>query len=490
MKMQKSERIRGKGRNAVRMAAVLGAALILAWCEPMVGRAEPTGTVKPRSVNIRKEPNQDSEVIGSTTGGKEISIKGKVDVSGVTWYQVYVQGDTLGYVRADMVEQKGDENIPTVSAPSADSGQETPSEEAGEQDTAQAGESESSASGGAQVQVQEEMEKQYASIKVASAKVRPDPSTSNNPVESIPSGTQVVVSGKSEGTDSKTWYYVTFTGANGSEKTGYIRSDLLELGEMLPVEEPPVEETPVEEPEEPEEPAPSDDYMVGTETDSEGEQVWYIYDNVTGQKQKLVPLLEASYANALGNNEDTGAIVKQRIVIVALAVLLAVAVIAIIVMAFKLRDAYYEDFEDDEEDEEEDEEPADRRSARRERENNGEERQPRRKSADEEERGPRKRAEDEEERRPRKRVDDEEERRPRKRGEDEEERRPRRREDAEPASRAKSDRTDRRHREISYEEPDAKETARPAKGRKAKNFLLDDDEFEFEFLNMDDKDLK
>lgn len=479
MKMQKSKRIRGKGRHAVRMAAVLGAAFVLIWSDPMVSCAEPTGTVKPSSVNIRKEPSQDSEVIGSTTGGKEISIRGKVDVSGVTWYQVYVQGDTLGYVRADMVEQKGDEDIPTVSAPSADGGQETSSEGAGEQDAAQAGESEPSASGGAQVQAQEEMEKQYASIKVASAKVRPDPSTSNNPVESIPSGTQVVVSGKSEGTDSKTWYYVTFTGANGSEKTGYVRSDLLELGEMLPVEEaPPEEETPVEEPEEPE-PEQNNDYAVGTETDSEGEQVWYIYDNVTGQKQRLVPLLEASYANALGNDEDTGSIVKQRIVIVALAVLLAVAVIAIIVMAFKLRDAYYEDYEDDEEDEDEEEDSSDRRSARRERENNGEERQPRRKSADEEER------------RPRKRGEDEEERRPRKRGEDEEERWPRRREDAEPASRAKSDRTDRRRREVSYEEePDAKETVKPAKGRKAKNFLLDDDEFEFEFLNMDDKDLK
>lgn len=477
MKMQKSERIRGRGRHAVRMAAVLGAAFILIWCDPMVSRAEATGTVKPSSVNIRKEPSQDSEVIGSTTGGKEISIRGKVDASGVTWYQVYVQGDTLGYVRADMVEKKGDEEIPTVSAPSAGGEQEASSEGAGEQDTAQAGGSESPASGGAQVQAQEEMEKQYASVKVASAKVRPDPSTSNNPVESIASGTQVVVSGKSEGTDSKTWYYVTFTGANGSEKTGYIRSDLLELGEMLPVEEPPVEEPPVEEPEEPE-PVPNNDYELKIETDAEGQQVWYICDNVTEQKQKLVPLLEASYANALGNDEDTGAIVKQRIVIVVLAVLLALAVIAIIIMAFKLRDAYYEDYEDEEEDEDDEEESSGRRSARRERENETEGRQPRRQSADEEERRPRKRGEDGEERRSR-------------RSEDEEGRRPRKREDADPASRAKSDRTERKRREASYEEEtDARETVKPAKGRKAKNFLLDDDEFEFEFLNMDDKDLK
>ncbi len=465
MKTRKNERIGGRGRHAMRAFAVLGAALFLMWCDPMVSRAEATGTVIPSSVNIRKEPVPDSEVIGSTTGGKEITIRGKVDASGYTWYQVYVQGDTLGYVRADMVEQKGDGDIPTVSAPSSGEGTEASSEGGDDQDAAEpAGGEIPASSGGAQVQAQEVMDKQYATIKVASAKVRPDPSTSNNPVESIPSGTQVVISGKSQGSDSKTWYYVTFTGANGSEKTGYIRSDLLELGEMLPVEEPPVEEPPAEEPEEPE-PVQNSDYELGMETDAEGQQVWYIYDHVTNQQQPLVPLLEASYAKMLENTDDTDAIVKQRIVIVVLAVLLAVFVITVIVMAFKLRDAYYEDYEDeDEEDEEEDSES--RKSARREREKEPQERQVRRRDEDEEERRPRRREEGEE-------------------------RKPRRRDDAEPAARGKSDRPERKRREVSYkEEPDVEEAVRPAKTRKAKNFLLDDDEFEFEFLNMDDKDLK
>ena len=49
----------------------------------------------------------------------------------------------------------------------------------------------------------------------------------------------------------------------------------------------------------------------------------------------------------------------------------------------------------------------------------------------------------------------------------------------------------RRESEVTYrEESDGEENIRPARARKAKNFLLDDDEFEFEFLNMDDKDLK
>lgn len=464
MKMRKNEWRSKRGRHAMRTFAVLGAALILMWCDPMVSRAEATGTVIPSSVNIRKEPAPDSEVIGSTNGGKEITIAGQVNASGYNWYQVYVQGDTMGYIRADMVDP-GEGDIPTITASTSGDAAGTSEGGTSNADTAAGGTEAPASSAGAQVQAQEEMEKQYATIKVASAKVRPDPSTSNNPVESIPSGTQVVISGKSEGTDSKTWYYVTFTGANGSEKTGYIRSDLLELGDMLPVEEEPPVEEPQEEPEEPEV-TPNTDYELRIETDSEGEEVWYICDHVTGNKQKLVPLLQASYDNMLDNTEDTGAIVKQRIVIVVLAVLLAAALIAVVIMAFKLRDAYYEDYEDDEDDEDEEEEPENRRAARREREKETQERQPRRRDADEEERKPRRREEGEE-------------------------RKPRRREDAEPAARAKSDRPERKRREVSYEEePDVEEAVKPVKTRKAKNFLLDDDEFEFEFLNMDDKDLK
>lgn len=437
MKIRKSERIRGI--HVCRAVAIFGAAVLLAWCNPMVSLAEATGTVLPNSVNIRKQPDQGSAVIGSSTVGKEISIRGKVDVSGITWYQVYVDANTMGYVRADMIEKKGDGDIPTVSV-SAES------QEAQASESVDAGGQEPAASeGGAQVEAQEAMDLQYGSTKVQ-AKVRPDPSTSKNPVDSLAPGTQVVVSGKSEGSDSKTWYFVTFTASNGSERTGYIRSDLLELGEMLPVEEEPAEE-PAEEPEEPAA-APRNDYELKIETTSDGEEAWYIYDNVTGQKQKLVPLLESSYSQSLDDGDETKSIVKQRIVIVVLAVLLAILAVVVVIMAFKLRDAYYEDYEDDEEDEEEDETPNERPAARR---------------AAERERGSDRRAPAEEVRRPRRREE----------------------------AGAGADRQERRQREVTYrEEPDTEAAVRPARTRKAKNFLLDDDEFEFEFLNMDDKDLK
>lgn len=440
---------------------VLLAALLLLWGNPIISRAEAKGVVIPNSVNIRKTPEQGSEVIGSSTAGKEIDIRGQVESGGILWYQVYINADTMGYVRADMIEKKGDGSIPTVSV-SAGGTAEQPADEAGEA----GGETPSQptvSEGGAQVEAQEAMDLQYATTNVQ-AKVRPDPSTSNPHVDSLTPGTQVVVSGKSVGSDSKTWYYVTFTGSNGSERTGYIRSDLLDLGEMLPVEAPP-EETPAEAPEEPVE-SVRNDYELKIETDAEGVATWFLYDNIKGEKQALLPLLESTPSQSVDDEKGTGAIVKQRIAIVVLAVLLVALAITVVILAFKLRDTYYED--DDEEEEEE------RRPARRDSAERDERRSARRESVGKESDGSR-------------RTAGSEERSTRRRtaasgGE------PRRRE----GQSREGDRQEsrRREREVSYEEDASAEAVKPASRRKAKNFLLDDDEFEFEFLNMDDKDLK
>lgn len=446
-----------------RRIALLAAALLLLWGNPIVSRAEAKGIVIPNSVNIRKIPEQGSEVIGSSTAGKEIDIRGQVESGGIVWYQVYIDANTLGYVRADMIEKKGDETIPTVSATTADNADQSAGDGA---DNGQETSSQPTASeNGAKVEAQESVDPQYATTKVQS-KVRPDPSTSNPHVDSLTPGTQVVVRGKSEGSDSKTWYYVTYNGGNGSERTGYIRSDLLDLGELLPVEETP-EEAPATEPEAPAEPV-RNDYELKIETDSEGVATWYLYDNINGRKEKLQPLLDSMSSQSVDDKKDTGAIVKQRIVIVVLLVLLALLAAAVVVLAFKLRDTYYED-------DDEDEEENTRKSARREGAERDERRSARREAA-EREQSAKRRAAGNEERPQRRRTAAGEEGEPRRqegqsRGNDRQESR-------------------RREREVSYQEDASAEAVSPASRRKAKNFLLDDDEFEFEFLNMDDKDLK
>lgn len=436
MRIQKREH--GKRAQKCIAKGILTAACmaVMVWCTPIVSLADAAGKVIPNSVNIRKSPDANSEVVGSSTIGKTVTIKGKVSASGATWYQVYLSANNVGYIRSDMIELEDGAEVPVVS----DTSSAAQPDNGGE---AQA----DTPSGSASVAADESVDLQYAKIKV-NCKVRPEPSTKKNPVGALTEGAQVIISGKSAGSDGKTWYYVTYTSSNGSENTGFVREDLLEMGEMLPVEEePPQEETPVEEPEP--EPVVNNDYELRLEQREEG-PVWYLYDNINGDMRELEPLLQSAYSRSQAEEEAAASVVKQRIVIVVLAVLLAALLVTVIIMALKLRDAYYEDYEDDEdEDDEEEEEDRPARRRMRNEESAGESPVRRREAAEIPER---------------------------RRGSERNER---------------PERAERRSvRERSYEEDAAQErTAKAAPKRKPKNFLLDDDEFEFEFLNMDDKDL-
>ncbi len=159
---------------------------------------------------------------------------------------------------------------------------------------------------------------------------------------------------------------------------------------------------------------------------------WYLINNVAGYEQELQPLLDAGKQQSETAEADTKKLVKQRIAIVVLGVLAALLLIVVIIMAIKLRDAYYEDYEDDEDDEDDEEEDDEEED-----------------TADEEEDMPIRRRGREAEAPPRRPV---------------------------------------REREVRKEQ-DPSPRVRPAANRKSKNFLIDDDEFEFEFLNMDGKDL-
>lgn len=451
MRIQKREHGKRAMRHMMKGIFTAACMAVMVWCMPIVSQAEATGKVIPNSVNIRKSPDVNSEVVGSSTIGKEVTIKGKVSASGTTWYQVYVSGDSLGYIRADMLEPAAEAEIPVVTVESSGSSSDAPADSSGGDAQSQgttsgdSGAGGNTSSGGATVGADESMDLQYARIKV-NCRVRPEPTTKKNAVGNLTEGSQVVVSGKSAGNDGKTWYYVSYTASNGSEGTGFIREDLLELGEMVAVEEePPQEEAPVEEPE----PTPvvSNDYVVRLEQTENG-PVWYLDDNIRGGTHELEALLQSSFSKSEAEEEAAKAVVKQRIVIVVLAIVLVAFIVAVVIMAFKLRDAYYEDYEDDEEDEEEEERPA--RSRVRNEEPAGERSARRREVQETAER----------------------------------------RRGSEQRS-ARSERGERRTpRERSYEDAPAQDRdVRTAPKRKPKNFLLDDDEFEFEFLNMDDKDL-
>ncbi len=59
---------------------------------------------------IRLESSTDSEVLASVKGGTRVEICGtEVGADGYTWYKVYINGNTIGYVRSDLVTDTGEE---------------------------------------------------------------------------------------------------------------------------------------------------------------------------------------------------------------------------------------------------------------------------------------------------------------------------------------------------------------------------------------------
>ena len=309
------------------------------------------------------------------------------------------------------------------------------------------------------------MDLQYAEIAVETGKVRSDASTKDSIVTTLSKGQQVTVDCQKTGSDGKVWYHISVVAGDGSAYSGFVRSDLVTLGEMVPVQAP-AEETPEEvvEEEPVEEPAVPQDYEAVYTDDGTGNNVWYLYDHKNNSRMKLEDLLSYVDSEAQRITEVDALAGKLKIVVVILAVLLVAAIVAIILLALKLRDAMYEDYGyDDEYDEEEEEEEEEE---------------------DEEEYRPSPR------RRPSKEVADTRNEMAYRTADEgvRRERRPVSDDADKPVRQSKqAARPSRPAKEVGYEEDDLTvegAVQKPASAKK-KNFVIDDEDFSFEFLNMD-----
>lgn len=423
-----------KNTNAKIWKGLLGAAFafFLFTNFQIIGHAEETGKITVDSAKVRTEASVTSNVVGSAARGSTVTIVNEVtDASGQLWYEVYIDANTKGYIRSDLMEKTG----------------ETASSETGSNNPAET-----------------PLDAQYATVTVATAKIRRGPSTNDGVVTSLSQGAQLIVTGQSNGSDGKLWFYVSFMGADGIEETGFVRSDLIERGEMVPVEEP--EETQLDTPQEEEQSSGQvgdAEYELVYTSNEDGENVWWLYhydyENSQATRQKLEELLAAAHAQGLNNDSNAKMVSTQRIIIIVLIALIIILAIVMTIMIFKLRDAYYEDYEDDEEDEDEEDEDEDEEPVRRAPTQRG-----RTVGFASRSEGGRRRREEEPERR-RSTSQDRNALRRRSAGQED----------------------DMPDGEVSYEEDDYVRPARKP-GKKAKNFLVDDDDFEFEFLNIPDKD--
>lgn len=533
----------GKRVVSLGLSMALSAAIFVSAGSMAFAYTETTGTVATDNVKVRSQASTTSSQVSSLKSGDTIEIVDEeTDASSYTWYKIRVNGSEFGYVRSDLVNKKD-------GASASEKTETTTTSKTTESNDAQATVTATTAT---------TVDPKSATITEDSVNVRQGAGTSFDSVGKAKKGETVTITGEAQDGDGKTWYQVTL----GNGKTGYVRSDLLTVGEAVAADDgegseggeaAEGEEEDAEAAEGSEESSESEDgsqsqdgvaseagdgtYSLVYSTDDEGNGVWYLYDNVGGYRVKVNELIEAAKSSdevsKLGKTNNT-----YKTVLIILAVVIAALVVGLILLALKLRDSYYEEDEEEEYDRyskparkralpEEDEGVAPRggraenkeRAARAaEREAQDRLRVPQRDNADREVR-PQREARDPREARPQDervarpqrqpRRDDEaperavrnrrnaegmeDERAQRRAPRDNQPRRsaeeaPRRSAEERPArparrSGAEEERDDRRQ---SFRNAEENQAPRENQRRKPKNFIGDEDDFEFEFLDLDD----
>ncbi len=453
-----------------------------------------TGKVTSDNVKVRESASTTAKQVSSLRNGDSVDIVDEAtDASGYVWYKIYVNKSEFGYVRSDLVAKAGGSSSSSTTTSNTASLPET------------------SVTG---------VEQKSASVIADSVNVRKGAGTAYDSVGKVTKNETVTITGEATGTDNKTWYQVNF----GDGKTGFIRGDLVTISDAAPVEnteggenaegENPEGEQPAEGEENQEASSNTVDQSTGDGryslvyvTEEEGTGIWYLYDNEGGYRVKVNELIEAAQsAEAVNQLRKTNKNFKR--ILIFLAILIAALIAGIAVLALKLRDSLY--YEDEDEEEEYDrysnnnrrrpEETASRRPVR------GEEERPSRRvereNHDEEPERPARRplreaSRDAEDERPTRRPATTEERtvRPTRRPQDEAFERPSRRAEREdraeeperPARRPLRDSDDRPSRRPADNRRSQDVEKEAAPKRRARNFLGDDDDFEFEFLDLDDE---
>lgn len=290
-------------------------------CFAIVSHAESQGRVTATSANIRKEPSSSSEVVGSTLKDKIISINGQVQGSdGHTWYQTFVNSETLGYIRSDLVEII-DGSTPNTVTPTEPVNPTTPTTP---NTTTQAGGVEAVNPVG-------------ATVKGDNRRIRSGGSTSNDIITTVSNGSVLTVTGKTSDSSGKTWYQVSFSD-NGAEVQGFIREDFVTLsGELTPYVEPEPEVPPADTVPEPDVTDP--DPVVTKDYDTElidGD--WYLLDYTKNEQQKIQDIFNVANSNLEAYQAEHKKAESEKVVIIILIFLLVAAASAIAMLIFKIKD--------------------------------------------------------------------------------------------------------------------------------------------------------
>ena len=289
----------------------------------LVSHAE-EGRVTASSVKIRENADTDSEMISGAMQGDILTITGEVTgADGRIWYQVTFDGSRTGYIRSDLMEKVSGSG--TSSTTGSGTASTTPASDV------------------------EAVQPVSARVIGEQVRVRSDASTSGSIVTTVQRDVVLTVTGTASDSEGKVWYQVSFSDASG-QVTGFVRQDFVSLeGELVPADQVSQEpETPdTEEPAADEEPVQEQEHKdFETQLEEDG---WYLLDYTSGNKYSIEEIFDTAEKNAELYEQSQERLRSMRIIMIVLVVVVILLALATTLLFFKIRDmmdaAYFEEVE-------------------------------------------------------------------------------------------------------------------------------------------------
>ena len=165
--------------------------------------ADAKGTVIVKSAVIRASADPNSAKLASVLQGGNVDIiEETTGTDGKAWYHVYVDADTKGYIRKDLVKLKDGETVKKTQSGSASTTTDSPTTTVTAVDA------------------------KKASVISNRTNIRQGASTDHKSVATANRGAVLTITGEAAGSDGKKWYQVSLPYGD-KEVTGFIRSDLV-----------------------------------------------------------------------------------------------------------------------------------------------------------------------------------------------------------------------------------------------------------------------
>lgn len=313
------------------LSLLLAAVLVLAADRfSMECFAASAAKVTANTANIRKSADSTSEVVGGVKKDDVLSVQAQTKgADGAVWYQVFVDAEKMGFIRANLVSITDGSTPPALK------------EGAGVTTVNAAAPAAAPAAAGAANQPKAEVTevKPTGASVLKQVRVRSDASTDSTIITTVDKGLALTVTGWATSTDGAKWWRVNFT-VNGQEVTGFIRSDFVE--DIKPDEvSKEVPQEPASVPQEPMQPEEIPAWEVVQTGD-----VWYLIDhfgrfsedNVTPTKYKIESMFLTVASNKIAYDKLNGTAKILKAVIVALVIAMVALAAACTVLFLKWKD--------------------------------------------------------------------------------------------------------------------------------------------------------